>query len=148
MTQPQNRGCPKWFLPMAIMAFQNRMGMHYRKNVWWYPYLHTIMIIYIYIYYYIILYYIILYYTILYYIILHYIILYYIIYIHSTRKKFSSLSDRWWPFPISVRLPKRASPASSQPHVFPQIQCAHGRLRRFLHLRQLGKQHAAVLNDT
>lgn len=62
--------------------------------------------------------------------------------------KFSSLSDRWWPFPISVRLPKRASPASSQPHVFPQIQCAHGRLRRFLHLRQLGKQHAAVLNDT
>ena len=97
---------------------------------------------------YIYIYYIILYYTILYYIILHYIILYYIIYIHSTRKKFSSLSDRWWPSPISVRLPKRASPASSQPHVFPQIQCAHGRLRRFLHLRQLGKQHAAVLNDT
>ena len=88
MTQPQNRGCPKWFLPMAIMAFQNRMGMHYRKNVWWYPYLHTIMIINIYI----ILYYIILYYTILYYITLYYIILYYIIlYIYTVRERNSHL---------------------------------------------------------
>ena len=80
MTQPQNRGCPKWFLPMAIMAIQNRMGMHYRKNVWWYPHLHTIMIIYTYIFY-IILYYIYIIYIIIY--ILYYIILYYIIYIYN-----------------------------------------------------------------
>ena len=33
----------------------------------------------------------------------------------------------------------------SQSHIFAQIQCAHGRLGRFLHHRQLGMQHAAVL---
>ena len=118
------------------MAIQNRMAMHYRKNVWWYPHLHTIMIIYIYIILYNISLYIIIYIYILYYIMSYDIY----IYTHTVRNEIL-ISIR-----SMVAFPHLRS--SSQPHVFPQIQCAHGRLRRFLHHRQLGMQHAAVLNDT